>query len=494
MKRTYLYFLSVLFSCLLVLFSCRKDIEFILDGKESPSASILENAKIYYMENINSKSGNRLDAKWKESWFLKKNGKEFLIVPAPERKLFSKDFHIRRYFTFDLENEKVQRANIVEVIGEKDDLPKKVDDLLSLSKEIPNSFNGSLLYYDINYRYNYARVYENGKLKSDVIAKVSTSPFSEFERKENINIKKATNKKSVVCPIVIPYWIKTVPTEATREGCVVTIYEETTSDQNGCITKRTFSYAGHECPSVCTTCGSGSGSGSGGSGSGIGSGNTGGNPPYGGGGALIVNNVQNPCVRKMVDSIISKDIVFTARQSLNTIFGQSNDFNLYFYDNEPLGYNNLGNCLASNIRYSQGQISGMDATIQLNSPRLSTMSQEIVAVTTVHEGVHAYLSYKGFISQNNQAQHVVMLKTYVSFMANYLINKFKTPNKEAYALAFNGLDTAFGELSSDTKQQITDGLSTSLGTVFPTLNERTTIMADYEMGYKGKKCTQPIQP
>lgn len=69
-----------------------------------------------------------------------------------------------------------------------------------------------------------------------------------------------------------------------------------------------------------------------------------------------------------------------------------------------------------------------------------------------------------------------------------MINKFKTPKKEAYGLAFNGLDKAFDSLTSATKQQIITDLSTSLGADFPNVNERATIMVDYEMGYKGKKC------
>lgn len=493
MKRSYLYFLTILFACLLVLFSCRKDIEFILEGKESPSASILENVKIYYMQNIISGSPNRLNAKWKDSWLVRTDGKEILLVPTPEWKLFSKDFDVRRYFAFDIKNEQVLQAHIVEVIGKGGDVAKNVDAVISTSQKDNYDFNGSVIYYDINYNYSHSHAFKDGKLKKDVSSSVVTTPYPNFKVNETIYLKKAgqsKNKKTgSTCPSVQPYWTNIIPADAMGEGCTVTILTETFRDQYGCVTAITYSYMGHQCPSVCTTCGSGSGSGSGGTGSAIGSSDTGGNPPYGGGGgAIIMNHVQDPCVRKMVDSVISKDVEFKARQSLFTIFGQTNDFNLFFYDNDTLGYNILGNCQASNFRYSQGQISGMDAKIQLNSPRLSAMSQEIIAVVTIHEGVHAYLSYRGFISQNNQAQHVVMLKNHVSLIANYLITNFKTPAKEAYALSFTGLDTAFDGLTSTSKQQIINDLSASLGTTFPNANERAIIMADYEMGYKGKKC------
>ena len=76
-----------------------------------------------------------------------------------------------------------------------------------------------------------------------------------------------------------------------------------------------------------------------------------------------------------------------------------------------------------------------------------------------------------------------MLKNHVALMVNYLITNFQTPKKEAYALSFGGLDV-FDELTSSTKQSIINGL----GADFPTQNERATIMAEYEMGYKGKKC------
>jgi len=47
---------------------------------------------------------------------------------------------------------------------------------------------------------------------------------------------------------------------------------------------------------------------------------------------------------------------------------------------------------------------------------------------------------------------------------------------------------SFDSLTSATKQQIIADLSASLGADFPNVNERATIMVDYEMGYKGKKC------
>jgi len=76
--------------------------------------------------------------------------------------------------------------------------------------------------------------------------------------------------------------------------------------------------------------------------------------------------------------------------------------------------------------------------------------------------------------------------------ANYKLGKTKA--KEAYTLDFNGLDVTFNELTSTTKNPIIAELSTSLGTTLPTLSERAIIIADYEMGYKGKKCTPPVQP
>lgn len=284
MKRTYLYFLTVLFTCLLALFSCRKDIEFLLEGKESPSASVLENAKIYYMQNINSARADRLDAKWKESWIVKQNGKEVLVVPAPQRKLYEKGYDIQRYFAFDYKNEKITKANIVEFLSKDYDLKANIDNLILLNKGNNQNFEGSILYYDINYRYIESFSFKNGKLEENKEASIITSSILDF--KENY-IKKgrllsSTRKKAVVCPYVEPYWTNNVPGAAYGEGCTVTIYREVTYDLNNCATDITFTYTGHECPSVCTTCGSGSG----GSGSGSGSGDSGGNPPYGGGGTV----------------------------------------------------------------------------------------------------------------------------------------------------------------------------------------------------------------
>lgn len=493
MKRSYLYLLTILCTCVLALFSCRKDIDFYLKGKESPSSSVLENAKIHYLQNVNIESNNRLGANWKDSWIINKDGGEILIVPAPEIQQNNKNFSLRRFFAFRMKNEQVQNVNILELLGKGFDVEKNIDLLVSSAGNKIDGFNGSILLYDINYYPQKSYIYENGQLQKNKEASIVN--ISNLSTDLNLILKKASveqSEKSVSniatapCPPVAPSWGNVVPPMA--PDCTVSVYTETVRNALGCVTSITSYYQSHTCPAVCTSCGSGSGSGGGsGSGSGSGSGTIGGgNPPYGGGGTTeIKNRVANTCVKNMVNSVLNKNVEYTAKQSLNSIFGESMELNIYFQDNYEFPNNsNYGLCQVSNLTsFPNGEIKTMNAHIYLNSPVLSTMSQEIIALTTVHESIHAYLSYKGYLTQNNQAQHVVMLKNHVALMANYLITNFQTPKKEAYALSFGGLDV-FDELTSSTKQSIINGL----GADFPTQNERATIMAEYEMGYKGKKC------
>jgi hypothetical protein len=104
MKRSSLCTLALLFTGLLVLFSCRKDIEYYLLDRERPTSEILESAKIWYLKSIDREHvGQRLKPHWKDSWQVSRDkGAPVLIVPANERRLNNRDISIRRFFIFTI--------------------------------------------------------------------------------------------------------------------------------------------------------------------------------------------------------------------------------------------------------------------------------------------------------------------------------------------------------------------------------------------------------
>ncbi|WP_313419283.1 hypothetical protein [Sphingobacterium multivorum] len=202
------------------------------------------------------------------------------------------------------------------------------------------------------------------------------------------------------------------------------------------------------------------------------------------GGYIITNNLNNPCLKGMVDKIVDKDIVFKANESLKSIFGANAKFNVIFYESTELKSDVNGNAKPNRIVYdSQGNLSEMDVDIKLNLNNLPGSSQEYIAMIVVHEAVHAYLDYKGYSYNTNQ--HDIMLRDYVDVIANYLVNNFNTPVNDAYSVAFGGLYQAF---QNSVNNQTWSSIESKLGNKLPSLNDRSRILADYETGHKGAKC------
>jgi hypothetical protein len=202
------------------------------------------------------------------------------------------------------------------------------------------------------------------------------------------------------------------------------------------------------------------------------------------GGYIITNNVKNPCLKGMVDKIVDKDVVFKANETLKSIFGINGKFNITFNESTTLENSVNGNAKPSQIlRDNQGNITAMDIDINLNLNNLPNSSQEYIAVVVVHETIHAYLDYKGFAYNTNQ--HDMMLKDYTDVIANYLVSNFNTPVQDAYSVAFEGLYEAF---QNSVNNQTWSSIQSKLGNKLPSLNDRSRILADYQLGYKGAKC------
>ncbi|MNE11552.1 hypothetical protein D3C80_1043160 [compost metagenome] len=209
-----------------------------------------------------------------------------------------------------------------------------------------------------------------------------------------------------------------------------------------------------------------------------------GSPPFSEEYYSIINNVKNPCLKDMVDEVVNKDIAFKANETLKSIFGANEKINIIFNESTDLESDVNGNAKPSRIVYdNQGKIAEIDIDINLNLNNLPSSSQEYIATVVVHESIHAYLDFKGFSYNTNQ--HDIMLKDYVGVIANYLINNFNTPVQDAYSVAFGGLYEAF---QNSLNNQTWSSIEATLGNKLPSLNDRSRILADYELGYKGKKC------
>lgn len=198
----------------------------------------------------------------------------------------------------------------------------------------------------------------------------------------------------------------------------------------------------------------------------------------------IENKIENPCLKNMVDKIIKKDIEFAIEETLLSIFGESNKFNIFYSETTDLEDYNFGRAIPSNLQINnQGQYITMDINVKLNVKTLPNSSQEFITTVIIHESIHAYLNYKGFIFNPNQ--HDIMLSNYITLMANYLTTNFQISDKDAYALSFSGLHDAYkNSLNNQSWQNIKD----KLGSKLTTESERLNLLDQYQSGYKGQKC------
>lgn len=301
MKKNTLLALSLLFTLLLSIFACRKSIEFYVDGKEAPASTLLEAAKIWRSQHIISfKNVLVLRPYWDDAWTVTAtDGKNFIIVPSPERRMDNKNLTIRRFFIFTTQNENILDGNILEFVAEKSDVQSHLDKLVKnmQSEEIRN-YSGWISKYDINYQFINSYVFKDGK-KLNIQSKVTTrkpeinsksGPISNFLNSNgrlSIAQGKISNGNTVYCEPVIPL-VLGEPFGMCHDA--LAIYRlDWIADQNGCLVSVVYNYLSHTCPNGAGTGDSGSGS-SGGSGSGSGessgSGSSdytgGGNPPYGG--------------------------------------------------------------------------------------------------------------------------------------------------------------------------------------------------------------------
>ncbi|WP_293915806.1 MULTISPECIES: hypothetical protein [unclassified Sphingobacterium] len=203
----------------------------------------------------------------------------------------------------------------------------------------------------------------------------------------------------------------------------------------------------------------------------------GGNKGNTGSKVYVENYITNPCLKKVVDEIISNDIASLTNECLLEVFKQNDKVNLRFY--ETTGLPDLTSGVAKTTYRSGSPY--LDVNIELNVNTLPNASQEYIATTTLHESIHAYLYTKGYFNQAI-GQHDVMWSNYIDVMAGYLNQNYGTDINEAQILATDGLYNTFGS-------KITEEVYTKLinKKPFPS-DQRSALIEKYRLGQKGKKC------
>lgn len=187
-------------------------------------------------------------------------------------------------------------------------------------------------------------------------------------------------------------------------------------------------------------------------------------PPFGGDTLQITNEVEHPCLKAVSDSFVRN---FQMTPFLNNMVGMMiNDTSILIN-------------LTDTVRLDPG-VDGetlvgrngpyYNVRIKLNAPRLARSSQENIAVTLMHEFLHAYIRIHNLAP--GSLEHEYMATHYLNEMANALRYHYGTPQVEAIALAWGGLQgtNAWNSLPAAAQANYTD------------------IQRDHRYSAKGKPC------
>lgn len=176
MKKADFIILSAVFGVLLLLFACRKDIDFMLQGKEAPPSAVLETAKVWHLKHLDKGVRRHLTPRWDGSWTEQStSGERLLVVPARERRVNNKDIKIRRVFIFNASGGVVSDGRIVEFLGMKYDVDENLRFLVrNYDRSTIAEFNGGVMQYDVNYRPLENVTYKGGRKVESATTEVVT--------------------------------------------------------------------------------------------------------------------------------------------------------------------------------------------------------------------------------------------------------------------------------------------------------------------------------
>lgn len=195
----------------------------------------------------------------------------------------------------------------------------------------------------------------------------------------------------------------------------------------------------------------------------------------------VTNHCTNPCLKAAVDNLIASNVRSATREILIDVFNQGDDFNLDFYETSTLPSDIHGQASVKLDNYANGVPGKMNVKIDLNVNTLPKASREYVALTVIHETIHAYLYSKGFLTKT-VAQHDMMWASYIDVMANYLNSNYGMNLNEAKVLATDGLHNTFQSKIDD---KIYNDLNNN-GSI-PS-DQRAKIATGYRTGTKGQTC------
>jgi len=169
---------------------------------------------------------------------------------------------------------------------------------------------------------------------------------------------------------------------------------------------------------------------------------------------IIRNSVVDPCLKKMVDAAISRDCQNQITSFIQRAFSYSVDINLTFND-KPLGTDDGITQYTNTPDYS---VINVSITLNSNPLSLPHASKEYVAVTILHEAIHAWIDMDTKRPVSNNISHEQMASTAkIKLLADALTEMYPTISvQDATDLAWGGLQftNAWTALAQTDKDRI----------------------------------------
>ncbi len=195
-----------------------------------------------------------------------------------------------------------------------------------------------------------------------------------------------------------------------------------------------------------------------------------GDPGQGGSLPEIDNQVDDPCLRSMVNYAINGGCSNKITNFINSKFGSSQTHHLYFIDNPFVGTEDANtSCFPMNLPDK------LKIQINLNNNQLSNASSEYIVATIFHEAIHAWIDYNYPILTEASQHHESMAD----------------PGK--FNLMFNALKEIFPNISDQDAYDLTwGGLGNTIAWQNLSAQERDRIIqtnANFKNGSSGTPCT-----
>lgn len=482
---------SVLLLVTIIVFSCRRDFDALLTDEYNVSPNGLENAKVYYLSHAtmtedfyrdyevkvlklrkrpNRKKFNRVKPIWDQATSLDTRNGKIIVVPTYEKLISSKKVSIRRFFVFQMQDDRVNDGEIIEVVGMEYNVNKKLNELVAaFDQSNIYDFTGAILRYDLNYKYKSGKMYRNGlpsKLKGtfrDVDPKLvsnnaaigaGTSTSIGGDTSSGGGETGGTTSISNSGPCMIVYWYTW---QVDGYGNIFNENYQFLYIEGNCSSPG-IPGGGSPGGNTGDYSGENTGSNTGSDTGGVNSTPTTGGSAYGGNTNWnISNQIQNPCTQ----SAVSKALYIGAPTEIKNMFMyafQLPSSNVIMQDTV------MSDSIDAKTRTTTA--AGSDIYIKFNSASFNKKSEQYNVATVYHEVFHAYLRKMFPTDQSGRIlvppQHEYIANHFVTMLTSALTSQFLGMSfTEANALAWGGLkETSLWNIKTDTEKYNINFIST----------------------------------